>query len=98
MPSIQIEQVPMGSPRIRNFADFPWSLHKHHAQWTPPLCGDLLGNRLFGLTGLLTKEHPYHRYAEGHTLLLEDNHLILSPSEFMGARRYKTWRIYDLTI
>ncbi len=30
------------------------------------------------------------------SLLLEDNHLILSPSEFMGAQRYKTWRIYDL--
>jgi len=32
------------------------------------------------------------------SLLLEDNHLILSPSEFMGARRYKTWRIYDLLL
>jgi len=32
------------------------------------------------------------------SLLLEDNHLILSPSEFMGARRYKTWRIYDLPL
>ncbi len=32
------------------------------------------------------------------SLLLEDNHLILSPSEFMGAKRYKTWRIYDLPL
>jgi hypothetical protein len=32
------------------------------------------------------------------SLLLEDNHLILRPSEFMGARRYKTWRIYDLDL
>jgi GNAT superfamily N-acetyltransferase len=32
------------------------------------------------------------------SLLLEDNHLILRPSEFMGAKRYKTWRIYDLPL
>ncbi len=32
------------------------------------------------------------------SLLLEDNHLILGPSEFMGARNYKTWRIYDLKL
>jgi GNAT superfamily N-acetyltransferase len=32
------------------------------------------------------------------SLLLEDNHLILSPSQFMGAKRYKTWRIYDMPL
>ncbi|MDD5288506.1 MAG: hypothetical protein PHY28_05280 [Dehalococcoidales bacterium] len=73
MPSIQIEQIPLGSSRISAFADFPWSLHKHQNHWIPPLRGDLLGNRLFGLTGLLTKEHPYHRYAEVTHFLAHKN-------------------------
>ncbi|MFC1913376.1 hypothetical protein ACFLX7_04215 [Chloroflexota bacterium] len=29
---------------------------------------------------------------------MEDNHLVLRPTEFMGAQRYKTWRIYDLSL
>jgi len=30
------------------------------------------------------------------SMLLEDNALILRPSEAMGGRRYKTWRIYEM--
>ena len=30
------------------------------------------------------------------SLLLEDNDLVIRASEFMGARRYKTWRIYEM--
>ena len=32
------------------------------------------------------------------SMLLEDNDLILRASKFMGANRYKTWRIYDLPL
>jgi GNAT superfamily N-acetyltransferase len=32
------------------------------------------------------------------SLLLEDNELILSASLFMGAHKYKTWRIYDMPL
>ncbi len=32
------------------------------------------------------------------SMLLEDNDLILRASEFMGGRRYKTWRIYEMRI
>ena len=64
MSSIKIEEIPLGSPGIKKFARFPWSLYKHQTHWVPPLRGDLLGNRLLGLTGLLTKEHPYHHHAE----------------------------------
>ena len=38
-----------------------------------------------------------YRTGEG-SLMLEDNKLILRASEFMGARRYKTWSIYDLPL
>jgi GNAT superfamily N-acetyltransferase len=64
MPSVHIEEIPLGASRMRVFAEFPWHLYKHHPCWTPPLKGDLLGNRFLGLTGLLTPEHPYHRHAE----------------------------------
>jgi GNAT superfamily N-acetyltransferase len=62
--SLEIEGIPLGDSRIKLFADFPWRLYRGDPCWTPPLRGDLLGNRLLGLVGLLTPRHPYHRYAE----------------------------------
>ncbi len=61
---LKIEEIPLGSPRIKAFANFPWRLYRGDPCWTPPLRGDLLSNRLLGLVGLLTREHPYHRHAE----------------------------------
>ena len=61
---LKIEEIPLGSSRIKLFADLPWHIHRGDPCWTPPLRGDLLGNRLLGLVGLLTKQHPYHRDAE----------------------------------
>ncbi len=60
----EIEEIPLGSSRIKLFADLPWRLYRGDPCWTPPLRGDLLGNRLLGLVGLLTPKHPYHRHAE----------------------------------
>jgi len=61
------------------------------------------GFRRLGIEALLFAE--VKRYATQHgyrkceaSLILEDNHLILSALEFMGARRYKTWRVYDLLL
>ena len=61
---LKIEEIPLGDSRIKVFADFPWHLYQGDPCWTPPLRGDLLGNRLLGLVGLLTREHPYHRHAD----------------------------------
>jgi hypothetical protein len=61
---LRVEEIPLGDPRIKIFARFPWKLYRHDPLWTPPLMGDLLGNRLLGLVGLLTPRHPYHRHAE----------------------------------
>jgi len=59
--------------------------------------------RKLGIDAILfseVKRYAIRRdYQECETfLLLEDNHLILRPSEFMGAQRYKTWRVYDLPL
>lgn len=59
-----IEQVPLGDARMREFALLPWRLYRGDPYWTPPLNADLLGNRLLGMSGILTSAHPYHRDAE----------------------------------
>jgi GNAT superfamily N-acetyltransferase len=65
--------------------------------------GVVAGFRRQGIDARLFVEVKEYAMRRGYrrceaSLLLEDNHLILSPSEFMGARRYKTWRIYDLPL
>ncbi|MDH5364255.1 MAG: hypothetical protein OEW82_03695, partial [Dehalococcoidia bacterium] len=50
---LKIEAIPLGASRIKVFADFPWRLYRGDSCWTPPLRGDLLGNQLLGLVGLL---------------------------------------------
>jgi GNAT superfamily N-acetyltransferase len=61
---LHIEQIPLGDKRLVSFVKFPWQLYHGDANWTPPLNGELLGNRLLGLVGLLTPSHPYHHHAE----------------------------------
>jgi len=61
---LRIEEIPLGDPKLTAFVQFPWRLYRGDPCWTPPLNGDLLGNRLLGLKGLLTAKHPYHRHAD----------------------------------
>ena len=59
-----IDEMPLGHPGIKEFAELPWKLYRCDPYWTPPLGRDLLGSRLLGLTGLLTQRHPYHKHAD----------------------------------
>jgi GNAT superfamily N-acetyltransferase len=61
---IILEEIPLGEPRLKDFVDLPWKLHRGDACWTPPLRADYLGNKLLGSVGLLTPEHPYHEHAK----------------------------------
>lgn len=70
---LTIESFGLGDSRLREFARFPWRLYRGDPHWTPPLDADLLGNRLLGVKGLLTAEHPYHRDAEVHHFLARRN-------------------------
>ena len=59
--------------------------------------------RRLGIDAVLFEEVLDHALSKGYkecdiSMLLEHNDLILRASEFMGARRYKTWRIYDLPL
>jgi len=60
----KIDQIELGEPALREFVEVPWALFRGDPNWTPPLRADLLGSRLFGITGLLSKEHPYHETAD----------------------------------
>lgn len=71
--ALKIQEIPLDSPLIKSFADFPWRLYRRDPLWTPPLRGDLLGNRILGLVGILTRKHPYHEHAEvTHFLAWQD--------------------------
>lgn len=70
---LKIEEIALDTPRIKVFTDLPWRLYRRDRCWIPPLRGDLLGNRLLGLVGLLSRVHPYHRHAEvTHFLAWQD--------------------------
>jgi len=59
-----IEQIGLGDPGLRAFVEVPWTLFRDDPHWTPPLRAELLGSRLFGITGLLSKGHPYQETAD----------------------------------
>jgi GNAT superfamily N-acetyltransferase len=61
---LTVKEIPLGDSRVKDIVKFHWQLYKGDPYWTPPLNGDLLGNRILGLKGLLTPKHPYHRHAE----------------------------------
>lgn len=64
MMDVRIDEFLLGDPRLREFVEVPWRLHRGDPFWTPPLRAEYLGSKLLGLPGLLTPRHPYHRDAE----------------------------------
>ncbi len=77
MPEFLIEEIPLGDARLRDFVEVPWRLYRGDCCCTPPLRADYLGNKLLGLVGLLTPQHPYHQHAEvTHFLARRDSELL----------------------
>ena len=62
--NLNVIEISLGDPKLKEFVKFPWKIYRGDPCWTPPLNGDLLGNRLLGFKGLLTPQHPYHRHAD----------------------------------
>ncbi len=62
---------------MRDFVAFHWRHYRRHPVWVPQLDGDLLGNRLLDLPGLLTPEHPYHQGARATHFLATRNGTVL---------------------
>lgn len=87
MADLLIEEIPLGDPRLHDFVEVPWRVHRGDPCWTPPLKADYLGNKLLGITGLLTPEHPYHRDAEvTHFLARQGSKLVGSISAAINRR------------
>ena len=86
--SIPIEEIPLGDRRLRAFVAVPWQLRRGDPNWTPPLRADLLGSRLLGITGLLTRAHPYHRDAEVTHFLARDGDRLLGRVSAAVNRRF----------
>jgi len=87
MANLSIEEIPLGDPRLREFVEAPWHIYRGDPYWTPPLKADLLGNKVLGLVGLLTPEHPYHRDAEvTHFLAQRGSELVGSISAAINRR------------
>lgn len=84
---VTIAEVPLGDPRIKDFVGFHWDHYRCNAYWVPQLDADLLGNRLLGMTGLLTPEHPYHQTAEAtHFMAYQGNRPVGRVSAVMNRR------------
>ena len=85
--NFRIEEIPLGDSRIKTFANLPWNLYRGDPLWTPPLKGDLLGNRLLNLVGLLTPRHPYHKYTKvTHFLAWQDGKPVGRVSAAINSR------------
>lgn len=83
-----IEQIPLGDRRLRDFVAVQWAIHRGDPNVVPPLRGDLLGNQLLGLVGLLTSDHPYHRHAEVSHFLARSGRKLLGRVSAAVNRRF----------
>ena len=84
----EIVEIELGERGLKDFVEVPWRLFRGDPCWTPPLRGELLGNRLLGLTGLLTREHPYHRDAEVTHFVARDGGELLGRVSAAVNRRF----------
>lgn len=63
--------------RLKKFVRFPWKHYSLSEKYIPQLNAELLGNRLLGVKGLLTKQHPYHKNATvRHWLAYQDGKIV----------------------
>jgi len=83
-----IDQIELGDRRLRDFVQVPWVLFRGDPHWTPPLRAELLGSRLFGMAGLLTAAHPYHRDAEVTHFVARDGRRLLGRVSAAVNRRF----------
>jgi GNAT superfamily N-acetyltransferase len=88
--ALSIEQYALGDHRLRDFVRVPWILYRGDPHWTPPLNGELSGNRLLGLTGLLTPQHPYHQDADVTHFVARDGRRLLGRISAAVNHRFNT--------
>jgi len=81
---------------IKKFAMFPWKHYKKDPHYVPRLTGELLGNKLLGMHGLLTDQHPYHEHAEvRHWLIYKSGKLV---GRVSGAINQEYNKLHDIKL
>ena len=62
---------------LKKFVRFAWKHYSIGEKYVPQLNAELLGNRLLGVQGLLTEQHPYHKNATVmHWLAYQDGKIV----------------------
>jgi len=62
---------------LKKFVKFHWAHYKNERHFIPPLNGELLGNRLLSMKGVLTPDHPLHARVEvNHWLALQHGKVV----------------------
>lgn len=63
--TITIEPIELGNQQgLKKFLAFGINHYKGNPYYVPPLKAEMLGNKLFGVKGIMTAEHPFHKNAE----------------------------------
>lgn len=63
--TIRIEPIKLGETRkLKSFLKFGKNLYKENPYYIPPLKAEMLGNKLIGVKGIMTREHPFHKNAD----------------------------------
>ena len=63
--TVTIEPIELGNQRgLKKFLQFGINHYKGNPYYVPPLKAEMLGNKLFGVKGIMTAEHPFHKNAE----------------------------------
>jgi GNAT superfamily N-acetyltransferase len=90
--ALEIVEMPLGDPRLKEFVRFPYRLYRGDPYWTPQLDADLLGNKLLGMQGLLTPDHPYHQTAKAtHFMAFRDGRPVGRVSAVVNERIDEGW-------
>ncbi len=89
--AFEIEQIELGQRGLDSFVEVPWRLFRGDPCWTPPLRAELLGSRILGITGLLTREHPYHRDADVTHFIARDKGELIGRVSAAVNRRFNDY-------
>lgn len=93
---VRIAEVPLGDPHMKDFVAFHWDLYDENPYWCPQFDADLLGNRLLGLTGLLTPQHPYHRSSVATHFLAYEGQKVVGRVSAVVNNRFNDY--YDVKV
>ncbi|GMT48519.1 MAG: hypothetical protein IEMM0008_0058 [bacterium] len=83
--------TPGDKRRLKQFVQFPLKLYKNDPNYVPQMKMELLGNKLLGVKGLLTKDHPFHKQADIHYFMVIKGKEVLGRLACCINHRYNSY-------